>query len=441
MSKTSTIIYREYITRVRKKSFWVLTLISPLLLALLSFAPALIMIFVQADTKQLYVYDESGYFQQELKLSKEVAEIHYLDEWETQATQKLIGESKHHYLLKIPDFKLSEVPTFEIIGQKSAGIAFEGSIKNAMENRLKNIWLAQKGIDPKIIENLKFDLNIKSSVTTDQGTLEEKSANASAALSFIGGLLTYFLVFLYAGQVASGIHEEKSNRVVEIIISSVKPFQLMMGKILGIGLVGLTQFVFWIVLTVILVTIIGLAVGIGFIFTDSAVLLENAQKSTADMGGNVAEQEMILGVLREIQTVNLAGIISVIFIYFIGGYFLYSALFAAVAAATDNETDMRQLSVPLSIPLILALVSNNVLINDPDNAFSSWLSMIPFTSPVSMPSRMAYGIANWELWLSILLLFLGFLGTTWVAGKIYRIGILMYGTKVSFKTLMKWLLQ
>jgi ABC-2 type transport system permease protein len=294
-----------------------------------------------------------------------------------------------------------------------------------------------KGIDLQIIQSIKPKVSIDAKEITADG--EEKNSNTAIAmgLGVALAILVYLSLFLYGAQVMRGIIEEKSNRIIEVIISSVKPFQLMMGKIVGIGMVGLTQFVMWLVLT-------------GGLFITATLLFVNPQDmqevaASQPGAGNMSTvskamaQNDSTAILTSIQSFNFTEVIIFFFLFFIAGYLLYSAIFAAAGSAVDNETEANQFSMPITMPLLLTyILSFGVIINDPNGPIATWLSFIPFTSPIAMLVRIPFGVPLWQILTSLTLLILTFLLVTWVAARIYRVGILIYGKKANLKEIIKW---
>jgi len=295
----------------------------------------------------------------------------------------------------------------ELASEKKAPPFVMNEIENQINSILRNQLLKDAGIDVKILERIKPNVSISFKELTEAG---EKESNTSAAyaISFAAAILIYLCLFIYGAQVMRGVIEEKTSRIIEIVISSVKPFQLMLGKIIGIGLVGLTQFLLWITLSSI------------------AASITNSSLIPYDVSG-------------ALQSISIGYVLSIFLIYFLGGYLLYSALFAAVGSAVDNETETQQFMFPITLPLLFTyIMAFSFIVNNPNSTLSFWLSIIPFTSPIAMMVRIPFGVPQWELCLSILLLIGGFVFTTWVASRIYRVGILMYGKKTSYKELVKW---
>jgi len=296
-----------------------------------------------------------------------------------------------------------------------------------------NDQYSKLNIDAEIVKNIDNKVKITGKEITDTGEAKESGTHIANGIAMGFSILIYLSLFLYGSQVMRGVIEEKSSRIIEIIISSVKPFQLMMGKIIGIGLVGITQFVLWIVLSF---SLISIATNVLINKEDLGKQLQEQSLSSTNSSENFLIGTDINTIL---ESLNISELLICFFLFFIGGYLLYSALFAAVGSAVDSETETNQFTMPITAPLLLAYaLSFGVLINDPHGTLATWLSFIPLTSPIAMLVRVPFGVPVWEIALSFSLLVIGFLLTTWVASRIYRVGILMYGKKASLKELIKW---
>lgn len=389
------------------------------------------------NQKKIAVVDESGRFVNQFKNDDETV-FSYPKESLAEAKKTFVKQG-YNALVFIPKDVIEQPKTVKIFAEKSVSLALQSNIERAIGKEIETIKLKEAGITQKIIQDAKVNVDAQTISLSDAG---EKSNNgiATTIISGFCALLIYISVLIYGTQVMRGVMEEKTNRIVEVIISSVKPFQLMLGKIIGVALVGLTQFMLWIVLTIGLMTI-----GSKIISQPK----ETAQSQmTARMNGMPGGQEVqakmstaknpVADVMAAIETLNLPLIVSCFLFYFLGGYLLYSALFGAVGAAVDNETETQQFMFPIMMPIIAAIAFAQIAVRDPDGPLAFWTSMIPFTSPVVMMVRIPFGVPAWELALSMALLVLGFVGTTWLAARIYRVGILMYGKKVSFRELSKW---
>ena len=326
-------------------------------------------------------------------------------------------------------------------------MALKMHIANGIEKRVEDIKLGIKaeeiGITDSEVDEILMVVNTNITVVTstldENGGEKESSTEVAMIIGYLCGFLIYMFVFMYGSQVMRGVIEEKSNRIVEVIVSSVRPFQLMMGKIIGVAMVGLTQFVLWVVLTIGLV-----AVAQTVLLKDYDTAQVNEQSMTMgsqlDDSGNIQDGDSMKfeKMFEAIFAVDYFKIIIFFLFYFIGGYLLYAAMFAAVGSAVDNETDTQQFMMPITIPLMLGIIVMISAINNPSGSLAYWFSIIPFTSPIVMMVRIPFGVPIIDLVISMSLLVLSFIGMTWFAGKIYRVGILMYGKKVNYKELWKW---
>lgn len=441
MNKILLIIQREYLSRVKKKSFIIMTFLTPLLIAGVY---AIIGYFAYKGVKDSFdkiaVVNENKAITETLKSDKNT-QYQYIDT-DFEKAKMLLSNSDYTYVLYLPDFSLDKPKGIELVGANQPGLATNEKVSSAIESLIKNQKLKEYGISEQDLAKLKTTVHITNKKIGEKGSEQESNAVASTAIGSIAGVMMFMFIMLYGAQVMRGIIEEKVSRIIEVIISSVKPFQLMMGKIIGIALVGLTQFILWI--------------GLTFVISSAAVQIFTDKVDVKQISTSQVQQQLKKGIdeekvaamtnddaFGEIQK-SLAGmeigkIISVFLFYFLGGYLLYSALYAAIGSAVDNETETQQFMLPVMLPLLLGYaLSLSVVNNDPYGSTAFWLSIIPFTSPIAMVVRIPYGVPGWELALSMSLLVLGFIGTVWVAARIYRVGILMYGKKTNFKELIKW---
>jgi ABC-2 type transport system permease protein len=434
MNKILLIIQREYLTRVRKKSFIVMTILGPLLFAA-SFAAIIWLSIRDSDEKVIEVIDESGYFYNKFT-SQGSIHYQYISKELNQAKENL-PRSSSYGILYIPDIDINNPRGIIFFAEGSPSLDITNSIRRTLKNEIEDIKLTQSGIDRETLANLKTDINISTINLSDQGEAESNAAIASV-VGYVSSFLIYIFIFIYGTQIMRGVVEEKTNRIVEVIISSVKPFELMMGKIIGIALVGLTQFMLWIILT----TVISGSIMAFFQQDVQQNVRNNSELVDNATNGNVDIQEKantMNQIIESIGTINFPFVIACFIFFFIGGYFLYGALFAAVGSAVDSDADTQQFMFPIVIPLVFAIASLAVVLRDPEGNFAFWMSIIPFTSPVVMMMRVAFNVPDWQLLLSMVLLVAGFIFTTWLAGRIYRIGILTHGTKINYKVLGKWL--
>jgi ABC-2 type transport system permease protein len=432
MNKVLLIIQREYLTRVKKKSFLLMTFLVPALIIAMYALIAYLSVNGADKATEVQVYDESGIFTSEFKNTETVS--FSAGKTSFAEAKKEAATNEEGFILHIPK-DIEQLSKVELYSKKKVGLSTLSTINNQLEEILRNKQLKDAGIDAKTLATIKPEIRIDSKELTAEGE-KDSSAGAAYAIGFAAAILIYMSLFIYGSQVMRGVIEEKTSRIVEVIISSVKPFQLMLGKIIGIGLVGITQFTLWIVLST---TLVGTASKILLKDKVSSVkteLVEGKQnKAIAEASTNPA-----LTVINAVKTLNLTYIFTCFLVYFLGGYLIYSALFAAVGSAVDNETETQQFMLPITLPLLFTyIMSFTFILNNPDSSLSFWLSIIPFTSPIAMMVRLPFGVPDWQLALSIVLLIGGFILTTWIAAKIYRVGILMYGKKASYKELAKWL--
>ncbi len=439
MNKILLILQREYLSRVKKKSFIVMTILGPVLMAALALAPVLIAKYSNDKENKIMVIDQHpDIFISQLPSSETVLFVN--SRLSLDSAKKAFDPEKYYGILFLPADMMKNPGGAMLFTEKQANLGVTTYIESVLKKQIENDKLKSAGIDEKVLSSIDTRVDIKT--LTLKG--EENSAELATVVGFICGFLIYIFIFLYGVQVMRGVIEEKSNRIVEVIISSVKPFQLMMGKIVGIALVGLTQFMLWIVLTMALTSIAGKML----VDTkkDVAVIAQQMERAGSDNRGleelgtnSTVKQDAISKIFDQLSSINFVLIITCFIIYFLGGYLLYSALFAAIGAAVDNETETQQFMLPVTIPLILAFVVAQTIVQNPDSQLGFWFSIIPLTSPVVMMVRIAFGVPGWELALSVGLLIAGFIGATWLAAKIYRTGILLYGKKVTYKELMRWL--
>jgi ABC-2 type transport system permease protein len=438
MNKILIIIHREYITRVRKKSFIVMTILGPLLMAAMIIMPVYLSEISQGKMTKVAVLDETGWFYEKFK-DQDKIEFYYVKG--NLEVEKLKALANGDFLLYIPLPQLNVPKGGQLFGSSQPGLHVRAYIKSVMKNVIETKLLMAKGIDPQVIKETNVNVVLATIKVDETGKEEKSNTEIEVGMAYMAGLMIYFFIFMFGAQVMKGVAEEKSNRIVELIISSVKPFQLMMGKIMGVAFVGLTQFLLWVLLTFVFVGIFqsGMITSGDFSTLFQAnreMTVSNGSPSNNTVTFNDEAMGQVMDVLRSIDFKVM--IFSFLF-YFLGGYLLYSSLFAAIGGAVDHETETQQFMLPVSIPLIFAVISSSAVIQQPDSAFSVWLSMIPFTSPIIMMMRIPFGVPYWQVWASFSLLVVGFVLTTWLAAKIYRVGILMYGKKVDYSELLKWL--
>ena len=439
MKKLWLIIQREYITRVRKKSFILITLLSPIIMVAIMTLPALLVTFAGGDEqKNIAVVDDSGamgdVIEREGKLIFDVRQ-EPLEELRKQ--YKELGFDGVLYIPRLED-EASEVDiTFYTEDQLT--LSLENSIESVVADRFEDYKMKLAGYDQEVINSFKTKvaLQLKEQYLDENGQLVEKekksSAGVATAIGFFAGFIIYMILIFYGAMIMRSVMEEKTNRIVEVIISSVRPFQLMLGKIIGVSGVGLTQMLAWIILVVVLMSAVGM-----FFTVDPASMQDTmnnplAQTQPSQMG----QLEEMLDI---VSSQNWGYIIPVFLIYFLGGYFIYSSMFAAVGSAMGDDLGEGQpLTFVVMLPIILSIIMISPVIDNPNSPLAVWLSMIPLTSPVIMPARVAFEPPMWQFLVSAVILMASAVLFVWLSGRIYRVGILMYGKKASLKEIAKWM--
>lgn len=443
MNKILLIIQREYLSRVKKKSFILMTLLTPIIIA--GFYGLMIYFSINgaSDTiSRIAVVSDNKTLTEKLISSKNT-NYTYVSKSLPEMKAGLL-KSEYDYILYLPDFNLDAPAGIQLLGAKQASLSVNNKVENDVEGIIGTQKLKQSGISQKDLDRLKSSVDIDNKKITESGKEEDSSAGATTIIGSASGIFMFMFILLYGIQVMRGVIEEKTSRIIEIMISSVKPFQLMMGKIIGIALVGLTQFILWIVLTTAISTIAVKAFVGDKTMEQTTTTVTQVKTGTAAVDKQIAVKQISANspmayVQKSLASLDITKIITVFIFYFIGGYLFYSALYAAIGSAVDNETDTQQFMMPVMMPLLLGYaLSLSVVNRDPYGDIAFWLSMIPFTSPIAMMVRLPYGVPDWQLALSIVLLIAGFIGTVWMASRIYRVGILMYGKKTSFKEMVKW---
>ena len=441
MYKIWLIFQREFLNRVQKRSFLIATILIPLIF------PAIIAVMVYVMMKQegssgiqtVEVYDLSGRFEFEKTGRYEFLPV----TGDFEKIKSDFNRSKNFALLYIPDLKLAEPEGIALYTRENPSIRKMEELEVILENKIHDLKLEQFNIDRAILQGLKTDVRLNNINLSETG--EEKESNTSALyiLGFVLGVLIYMFVLIYGMQIMLGVIEEKTSKIVEVLVSSVKPFQLMMGKILGIAAVGLLQFTIWVVL---ITTLSSATLSLFGVDMPQQQALEEMSRQMQQSGQTVeelqAETPQVIQILESLNEIPIAFIIFNFAFYFLGGYLLYGALFAAVGSAVDSQQEAQQFTFPITLPLIIAYFGLFMFIlNDPHSPASFWFSIIPFTSPVAMMGRLAFDVPLWELLLSQILLIGGFIFTTWIAARIYRVGILMHGTRINYKVLAKWFMM
>ena len=432
MNHLQLIIKREYLNKVRNKSFIIMTFLSPIIMVLIFTLVAYLSQLNNEAVTTINILDESGLFTNSFKDSESVNYTNLENISLNEA--KLATETSEAYgLLYIPKAPVLDNLSESIIfySDDSPSISMMRSIENKIEDKVNVLKLEESGIDAKQIEELR--INIDAKIETFKGKKTSKlGAGLKLIFGGIAGYLLFMFIIIYGNMIMRSVIEEKTSRIIEIIISSVKPIKLLLGKIFGTTLAGVTQFAVWIVIMLLLSTAISSIFGI-----DPSAIQSQPQELLSETSNS---QQIIKDVLVEINNLPISNLIIMFIFFFIGGYLLYSSLYAAIGAAVDNETDTQQFMLPILMPLILGIyVGFFTVMDNPHGIVSQVFSYIPLTSPVVMLMRIPFGVPLWQQILSLVILFATFMGTVWFASKIYRVGILMYGKKASYREIIKWL--
>ena len=429
---------REFKERVYKKSFIITTLLMPLLLALVSVAPTLIMIFAKGEAKQISVIDNSGIVADKLESNEEVSFITLVNA-DLQQELKNSLEKDEFGVLYIGEDIVTNPSNIQLYTNSSSSMMIEDNIADQVEEIIE-----QERLKEYNLENLreildKVEVNISLS-TFRNGDDEQSTASSSAASSIVGiilGFVLYFFLVIYGSIVMQSIIEEKNSRILEVLVSTVRPFDMMMGKILGVAAVAATQILVWGVLIIAMSAFV-----IPALIPDDIMASVEALQAGADvtaMAANGVDTGMITAMASVLDTGYIAKIVGLLLLFMVGGFLLYAAMYAAVGASVDEAQDAQQLTTPITIPIIFAFIILTMVMNYSNSPLVVWCSMIPFTSPIVMMGRVPSGIPTWEIILSLVLLYATFVFMVWIAGKIYRVGIFMHGKKPSFKDLYRWL--
>lgn len=435
MSKIGLIIKREYLRRVSKKSFILLTFLTPFLFAALVFVPLWLSSIKGDEVHTIAILDSTGKY---APLFEDTETYRFIHSDQSMDTYKQIPDKEIFAFLTVTEDLLENPKAATLYSKKQIPGELSRLVNMTLKKQIESDKLATFNIPnlKEIIKESKINFNIQTIKWGDDGSEKQSSSVVASITGVIFTMLIYMFIMIYGAMVMQGVMEEKTNRIIEIMISSVKPFDLMMGKIIGIGFVGLTQVFLWAIMTLILITGGSFLVGGGI---DNEMLQSgmalNANPNIAMMSTQQPSNEWI----EMLGTINFAEIGILFVVYFIGGYLLYSSLFAAIGSAVDSQEDTQQFMLPVTLLLVFALYAGIYSMENPDGPLAFWCSMIPFTSPIVMMVRMPFEVPLWQIVLSVGLLYICSIGFTWLSAKIYRVGILMYGKKPSIKEMIKWL--
>jgi ABC-2 type transport system permease protein len=446
-----TIISREYMTRVRKKSFLLITFLGPVFFAAVCLLPAIIMNMTSEDKKNVALVDESGVIMQRLQNTALIDfndyAGHNVDTLKTQ-----MGALDIDIIVSVsPMDSVTRSVNVAAYSAKPISVDMKGEIASQIDDAVEDYRLTLYEMEDlkQIMQEVESHVVVETLTVDEQGNEEVSSSEVYMIISLVLAMVIYMFIIMFSGMVMQSVIEEKASRVVEVLVSSVKATELMFGKIIGVACVAITQFFLWVVLTFGLVTVISSVVGFDSLMGSATMQAEQMTQMTEGLG--VSDQMMpavtmpqdgeMGAVLTTLSSLNYGQLIFGFIIYFILGYLLYASFFAAIGSAVENEADTQQLQLPVTIPLMIAFFIAFYAFKAPDSSIVFWGSMIPFTSPIVMLARIPFGVPTWELALSIGLLVVTFVACGWASAKIYKIGVLMFGKKTSFKDLWNWLKQ
>lgn len=433
MNKIGLIIKREYLRRVSKKSFILLTLLTPFLFAALVFVPLWLSTIKGDEVRNVAIIDTTGKY---ASLFENNESFHFIHSDKTLDEYRQNGDKEIFAFLSITDNLLDHPNAATLYSEKQVPVELSRLVNQTLGKQLESEKLASFNIPnlKEIIRESKINFNVQTIKWSEDGKETASSATVASVIGMVFTFIIYMFIMMYGAMVMQGVMEEKTNRIIEVMISSVRPFDLMMGKIIGIGFVGLTQVFLWGIITTILVTVGGFVLS-GDV--DPAALQAGSSMGMMNTGALVSSSgNEIMGI---INSINIAEIGVSFIIYFIGGYMLYASIFAAIGSAVDSQEDTQQFMAPVTIFMIFALYAGIYSMENPDGPLAFWCSMIPFTSPIVMMVRIPFEIPLWEKLLSVALLYASAIGIVWISAKIYRVGILMYGKKPSIKEMIKWI--
>ena len=442
------IISREYLTKVKKKSFLLTTFIVPVLFAAMCILPSVIMFMAKDKGKQVAVVDQSGIVMPYLVDTESVTYSDHSSASVDSMKTVFVDAGMDVLVVISPVDTVAKTVSVVSYSEKPLSVDMKESIQSKVDEAVEDYRLSQYDIDDlkQIMEDVESDVIMSTYTLGEDGAEKITSSEVYMVISMVLSMIIYMFIAMFSGMVMQSVIEEKASRVVEVLVSSVKATELMFGKIIGVACVALTQFLLWIVLTAVLVGGFSAFVGFDSLMGDPAQT-EQMMEMAGGMGGvsvedmtAMAQDESQMGaVLNTLKDINYGQLILAFVLYFVLGYLLYASFFAAIGSAVENEADTNQLQMPVTVPLLLAFFIAIYAFNAPDSPLVFWGSMIPFTSPIVMLARIPFGVPAWELALSVVLLFLTFAVCAWASAKIYKIGILMFGKKTTFKDLWKWL--
>ena len=442
------VISREYMTRVKKKSFLLITFLGPILFAAMMVLPSLIMFFAKDKGKQIAVIDESGIVMPQLKSDDSYIFTDYSGHQPDSVKADLKELGVDVLMVVSPVIDSTKTVNVTTYSTKALSVELKSAIESQVDDAVEDyrISLYDIGDLKQIMAEVKADVSVTTYTIDDSGEAKLDSAEVKMIVSMLLGMIIYMFISMFCGMVMSSVIEEKSSRVVEVLVSSVKATELLFGKIIGVALVALTQFFMWIALTLLILAVVGGIAGTGFLESaggsaDQMTMMATGMGVSPEQMGaaGMAMPTELDAIMSTLGGINYVELVIVFLLFFVFGYLLYASMFAAIGSAVENEADSQQLVLPLTIPLMIGFFIAMFAYKSPDSALVFWGSMIPFTSPMVMLTRVLFGVPTWQIALSVGILILTFVLCAWLSAKIYKVGILMFGKKSTFKDLWKWI--
>ncbi len=434
MNNMLLIFEREYLERVKKRSFLLATILTPLIFPLIIGLAIYLTTLEDDEDKSIEIVDESGLFDDAFNITEFTVTI--VDKTVEEA-RETVAAGEVYGVLYIPQIDIKDPQGIQFFSKSNPGLGFLGKFRGPIKERIEDLKLEELNIEKEVIEKLKTSVSIATFNIDDSGESKKSDSAIASGLGYVMAFLIYIFVFVYGSFIMQSVLNEKTSKIVEVIVSSVKPTQLMVGKVLANGAVALTQFAIWIVLITVFTTAITAAFGYDPRAAQQEMVANQIEQAAA-MDPNGEVPEVVKGTLDTIYSLPIGQIIFTFIFYFLGGFLLYGALFAAVGASVDSLQEAQQFTLPVSLPIIVSIILMGAVLANPDGPVSIILTLIPLTSPILMMARIPFGVPIWQLILSMVLLIGGFIFTLWFAGRIYRVGILTSGSKVTYKTLYKW---
>lgn len=433
MNKIKLIIAREYMTKIKSRPFILITILGPLLYLGLIFGSVFLTKMANENESEIALIDKSGLFKDDFEKDERLT-VSFFDLEPDEIERSFLEEDWGMTTVYIPADIKENQGGLKIYFKENPGLSIVERIERTITYKLRDVKMQDEGINKSVAEKIqKIKIEAETMPMSEDGK-QKGDVKVASGFAFVSAFLLYFFIFIYGSMVLRGVQEEKTSRISEVIISSVKPFELMMGKIIGNALLGFTQFIFWILLAGAGMFIIG-----SFLSGDAAAIQEGLANAPQMQAQSAVQPDFVENLLQIGLDNNIVELLIYFLFFFIGGYLLYSSLFAAVASAVDGQQDLQQFMLPISMPLILSMMILGSVTQDPNSGIAVFFSIFPLTSPIVMMARIPFEVVWWQKLLSIVILIITFVGSVYVSGKIYRVGLLSYGAKPSWKQMIKWL--